>query len=301
MRYAVAHGRRSGRGRAAALGARAVTELRSAGHDVVEIEAGSLDEARTRCAAQVAGGVDVLVVAGGDGAVSLATDLCAGTGTAVGILPAGSGNDNARSLRIPHDPDGALRTLLGGQRRTVDTVHVAELDRHLLGSVNTGLDARIAHRATLLPRRLGAAVYTVAALVEIARLRWTPPLRYRLTTSTSGTTSTEELDALVVVPANMPYLGGGLQLAPDADPADGLLDLVVVRPLSPARALVLLRAVREGRHTSMPEVEVRRVNEVTVEGPSDVLAHGDGEPLAPLPLTVRAAASHLQVIAPPLT
>ena len=301
MRYAVAHGRRSGRGAAAALGARAVAELRSSGHDVTEVLADSLEEARARCAAQVAGGVDVLVVAGGDGVVSLATDLCAGTRTAVGILPAGSGNDNARSLRIPRDPDGALRTLLGGHRRTVDTIHVAELDRHVLGSVNTGLDARIAHRATRLPRRLGGAVYTVAALVEIARLRWTPPLRYRLTTSAPGTTSTEELDAVVVVPANMPYLGGGLHLAPDADPADGLLDLVIVRPLSPARALVLLSAVREGRHTAMPEVEVRRVRAVTVEGPADVLAHGDGEPLAPLPLTVRAAGSNLQVIAPPLT
>lgn len=301
MRYAVAHGRRSGRGGAAALGARAVVELRAAGHDVVEIEAGSLGGARQRCAAQVAQEIDVLVVAGGDGIVSLATDLCAGTRTAVGILPAGSGNDNARSLRIPHDPDRALRILLEGHRRTVDTLHVAELDRHVLGSVNTGLDARIAHRATRLPRRLGGSVYTVAALVEIARLRWTPPLRYRLTTSAAGTASTEELEALVVVPANMPYLGGGLHLAPDADPADGLLDLVVVRPLSPARALALLRAVREGRHTSMREVEVRRVDAVTVDGPADVLAHGDGEPLAPLPLTVRVAGTNLQVIAPPLT
>ena len=100
MRYAVAHGRRSGRGGAAALGAEAVARLRTAGHDVLEIEAGSLDEARARCRAAVTGGVDVLAVAGGDGAVSLATDLCAGTGTAVGILPAGTGNDNARSLGV---------------------------------------------------------------------------------------------------------------------------------------------------------------------------------------------------------
>ncbi|MGD8201408.1 diacylglycerol/lipid kinase family protein [Ornithinimicrobium sp. W1679] len=302
MRYAVAHGRRSGRGGAAALGAEAVVRLRSQGHDVVEISAGSREEAFDRCRAQVADGVDVLVVAGGDGIVSLAADLCAGTSTAVGILPAGTGNDNARSLSIPFDAAGALQTLVGGHRRTVDVLRVEELDRHVLGSVDAGLDARIAHRATLLPRRLGALSYTVAALVEIARLPRTPPLRYRLTvTSDAGAPATEELDALVVVPANMPFVGGGLLVAPDADPADGLLDLVVIRPLSPRRALTLLRAVRAGRHTRMPEVQVRRTTRVRIEGPADVLAHGDGEALAPLPLTVGVVPSALQVVAPALT
>ena len=153
MRYAVAHGRRSGRGGAAALGAEAVARLRTAGHDVLEIEAGSLDEARARCRAAVTGGVDVLAVAGGDGAVSLATDLCAGTGTAVGILPAGTGNDNARSLGVPRDREGALRTVVAGHRRTVDTLHLPDLHgpgtgRHVLGSVCGALDARISARAS---------------------------------------------------------------------------------------------------------------------------------------------------------
>lgn len=299
MRYAVAHGRRSGRGGAAALGAEAVARLRASGHEVTEIEAGSYQEARARCADAVADGVDVLAVAGGDGVVSLAADLCAGTRTAVGILPAGTGNDNARSLGIGGG-EAAVATLLNGRRRTLDTLHVVELDRHVLGSVDAGLDARIAHRATLLPRRLGAATYTVATLVEIARLRWTPPLHYRLTVVGPQGATTEELDALVVVPANMPYLGGGLHLSPGSDPADGLLDLVVIRPVTPARALALLRAVRAGRHTSMPEVEVRPATRVRIEGPADVLAHGDGEALAPLPLTVEVRPSSLQVVVPAL-
>ncbi|MGD8150865.1 diacylglycerol/lipid kinase family protein [Ornithinimicrobium sp. Y1694] len=309
MRYAVAHGRRSGRGGAAVLGAAAVSVLRRADHEVVEVETDSLDEARDRCTELLADGLDALVVAGGDGAVSLATDLCAGSSTAVGILPAGTGNDAARSLRIPTRPDDALRVLVTGHRRTLDTIRVrgegdvrgAGIDRHVLGSVNAGLDARIAHRATLLPRRLGAATYTLAALVEIARLRWTPELRYHLTlVHPDGATTDEELTALVLAPANLPFLGGGLHLAPQADPQDGLLDLVTIGPLSPTRALVLLRAVRAGRHTGMTEVSVRRVREVRIAGPADVLAHGDGEELAPLPLTISAVPRNLQVIAPPL-
>lgn len=297
MRYAVAHGRRSGHGGAAALGAEGVRRLRSVGHEVQEIEAATLEEARHACAAAVADGVDVLAVAGGDGLVSMATDLCAGTGTAVGILPAGTGNDNARSLGIPVAPHGSIDVLLAGHVRTVDTLLVRELDQHVLGSVLGALDARIAHRATRLPRRLGAASYTVAALVEIALLARQEPLDYVLTVDGRA----HEVDALVVAAANMPYVGGGLRVAPDADPVDGLLDLVVIRPVGPRAALGLLRDVRAGLHTAHPAVEVHRARSVRVEGPVDVVAHGDGDPLAPLPLTVQVDPSSLRVVAPPLT
>lgn len=296
MRYAVAHGRRSGRGGAAALGAEAVRRLRAEGHDVVEVEASSLAQARAACARVVADGVDVLVVAGGDGVVSLATDLCAGTGTAVGILPAGTGNDNARSLGIPLDPQGALEVLLAGRARRVDTLHLPDLDRHVLGSVNAALDARIAHRATRLPRALGAATYTVAALAEIAMLPRRAAPAYRITADGAAT----DVEALVVTVTNMAYLGGGLRLSPGSDPADGLLDLVVIGRVGPVEALGLLRDVRAGRAPGHPAVTVTPVRSVRVEGPADVLVHGDGEAIGPLPLSVRVAASVLRVVAPPL-
>lgn len=303
MRYAVAHGRRRWpRGGPAGLGARAVRALRGAGHEVVEVVAGSIGEARAASAALVADGIDVLVVTGGDGVVSMATDLCVGTGTAVGILPDGTGNDCARSLSVPVAPgrrasDRAVDLLLADRRRTVDTLRVVELGRHVLSSVPAALDARISARANSWPRGLGPAAYSLSALVEIALLRRQPPLRYRLTLDGR----TEELEALVVVPANLPFFGGGLRIAPDADPADGLLDLVLIRPVTPTDALGLLRAVRSGRHTSHPAVSCTRARQVTIEGPPDVVAQGDGEPLAPLPLTVQVSPASLQVVAPPLT
>lgn len=296
MRYAVAHGRRAGRGGAAELGALAVRRLRAQGHDVVEVAASTLEEARAACAALVADGVDVLAVAGGDGVVSLATDLCAGTGTAVGILPAGTGNDAARSLGIPLGRDAALEVLLQGAPRTVDTLLLPGHGQHLLGNVLGALDARIAHRATRLPRRLGPATYTVAALVEIALLPRQQPLHYRLTVDGEPF----DVDALVVVAANLPYVGGGLHIAPDADPGDGRLDLVVIRPVGPREALGLLSAVREGRHTRHRAVDIVRARTVRIEGPDDVVAHGDGEAVGPLPLTVDLDPSSLRVIVPPL-
>lgn len=297
MRYAVAHGRRSGRGGAAGLGAEAVRRLHAAGHDVVEVTAGSADEARAACRPLVTDGLDVLVVAGGDGGASLATDLCAGTGTAVAILPAGTGNDNARSLGIPLDREGSLQTLLAGHRRTVDTLHVPELGRHVLGSVCGALDARISARTNSWPRVLGSIGYTLSAVVEIALLRRQPPLHYTLTADGR----TEQLEALVVVAANMPFFGGGIPIVPGGDPADGALDLVTIRPVTPTQAVGLLRAVRAGLHTDHPAVTTTPAREVRIEGPADIVAQADGDELAPLPLTVELAAANLQVIAPPLT
>ncbi|MDO5738570.1 MAG: diacylglycerol kinase family protein [Ornithinimicrobium sp.] len=297
MRYAVAHGRRSGRGRAAELGQEAVRRLRAAGHDVVEVTADSLDHARSACGQLVAEGLDVLVVAGGDGGVSLATDLCAGTSTAVAILPSGTGNDNARSLRIPLGPEGALETLLADHRRTVDTLYLPDLDRHVLGSVPAALDARISVRASGSARHLGSFSYTMAALIEIALLRRQPPLHYTLTVDGC----TEELDALVVAPVNMPVFGGGLRIAPQADPSDGWLDLVVIRPVTPLQALGLLRQVRAARHTSHSAVRITPAHEVRIAGPADIVAQADGEEVGPLPLTVRLSPADLQMIAPPLT
>lgn len=298
MRYAVAHGRRrrGPGGRAAPVGEQAVAALRTAGHEVTEVVADSWAQARVVCAALVAEGIDVLVVVGGDGMVSMATDLCAGTPTAVAILPAGSGNDNARSLGIRGGAH-ALEVLFADQRRTVDTLHLPELDRHVLSSVTSALDARISDRANRWPRIFGARSYTLSALVEIALLRRQPPLHYVL--SVDGTP--QALEALVVAPANMAFLGGGLQIAPEADPADGLLDLVVIGPVTPAQGVGLLRAVRGGRHTGHPAVSTSRAREVRIEGPPDIVAQGDGEPLAPLPLTVQVSPSALQVVAPPLT
>ena len=296
MRYAVAHGRRSGRGGARARGQHVVAALRSAGHEVVEVAAGTVDEARAQLAPLVAEGLDVLVVVGGDGGASLATDLCAGTSTAIAIVPAGTGNDNARSLGIPLGPDAALQTLLAGHRRTIDTLHVVELDRHVLGSVPSGLDARISARVNDGSRRLGSFSYTASALVEIALLVRRPSLHYRLTVD--GTV--EELDALVVVPVNMPIFGGGLPIVPHGRPDDGLLDLVVISPVGPLAATRLLAALRRGQHATHPAVRITPAREVRIEGPADIVAQADGDELAPLPLTVRVAEANLQVIAPPL-
>jgi diacylglycerol kinase (ATP) len=289
-RYAVLHGPRSGRRGAGVVGAAVVEQLRAAGQQVHELETASLQGARDACRVAVAEGVDTLVAVGGDGVVQLVADQLVGTGTALGIVPSGTGNDNARSLGIPLRATDAVAALLAGRRRTIDLIHVDPLGRHVVGSVPCGLDALIAARAATLPRRLGAHAYTLAVFPEIARLR---PMAYRLQLDDRVL----EVDALVVAVCNMAQYGGGMRIAPDADPTDGLLDVVVITPVGPLAAVRLLAGVFTGRHSGHPAVHMERAGRVRVAGPA-LVAHGDGEALCPLPVDCVTVPRAIDVVVP---
>lgn len=290
-RYAVLHGPLSGRGHAAARGVAVVRALREAGQQVHALEAASVQEAREACRVAVEEGVEVLAVVGGDGVVGLAAGACAGTETALGIVPSGTGNDGARSLRVPLGQRAATEVLLGNLRRRVDLIRVDPVGRVVLGSVPAGIDARIAARAAALPKWLGPAVYACATVPEIPRLR---PAPYEL-----------ELDgepwgvsALVVAVCNTDTYGGGMLIAPGADPADGQLDCVVITSVSAGQAAGLLARVFRGRHVGHPSVHIRRASTVTVRGP-ELVAHGDGEAIGPLPVTCTVLPGAVEVVVPP--
>ncbi|WP_432496028.1 diacylglycerol/lipid kinase family protein [Kineococcus gypseus] len=303
----------AGRGAGFAAGARVRAELRRLGHAVTDLSGPDLPAAR-RAARQVAGEAQALVVVGGDGLVHAAVQEVAGTGTALGIVPAGTGNDVARGLHLPlGDPvasvaalSDALRT---GRRRAVDAVRVrsAEGQRWYASILASGLDALVNERANSWPWPRGPARYTLATLRELATAR--------------GVGLRLELDGRVVhrrvllaAVANTRCYGGGLAVAPHADPADGLLDVVVVDELSALPALHLFTRLRGGRHLGSAAVHVHRARHVRLEaveapggpgGPGGRAVrrartprpHADGEPVGRLPLTCEAVPGALHVLA----
>lgn len=288
--YTIVHGTRSGRGRGAQRGAAVAAAVRATGREVHEVEAQSIEQARDAFAAAVAQGAEVLAVAGGDGVVGLAAAACAGSQTALALIPAGTGNDNARSLEIPLDLAGATAVVLEGTVAQIDLIRVDPSGRVVLGSVPAGVDARIAERSNSLPKWLGPAVYAAATLPEIPRLR---PVPYCLRLDGVA----EEVDALVVATCNMPIYGGGMRIAPQADPTDGLLDVVIIGPVRASAALSLLRGVFSGRHAGHPSVRIERASRVEISGP-DLQVHGDGEPIEPLPVTCSVLPGALRVLVP---
>ncbi len=280
-----------------------VTVLRAGGHAVHVLQAADVAQAHESCQAAVDDGVDVLLVIGGDGVVRIAARHCAHSSTALAIIPAGSGNDTVRSLGIPTTAAEAITVARRGHRRTIDLICAegaseqgdgvggeAQWHDYVVGSVPAALDARIAARSERVPSMLGPARYTVATLAEIPQLR---PQAYHLILDDEML----EVDALVVAVCNLPTFGGGMQIAPDADPADGLLDVVIIEKVSPLAAAGLLRSVFAGTHPSHSAVRIERCTRVEVAGP-ELTAYGDGDPLGPLPLTCSVLPKSLHVVVP---
>lgn len=315
-RYLISHGPRSGRGTAARKTILAVSRLQARGHEVEVVENHSVEQARQTFARAVDTAADVLVVAGGDGLVGMAAGACAGTGTALSIIPAGTGNDAARSLRIPLATPAAVEVLLADRRRQMDLIQVTPApapqdtpqhpsrpdvrsghqprreSRVVLGSVPVGIDARIAARATTLPKWWGAGVYAGAVIPELPRLR---PQPYRIRAGTGGTAAEHEVEALIVAVCNLAVYGGGMRIAPQADPTDGLLDLVLITGVGPRQALGLLHGVFTGAHIEHPSVQVHRASTFRIEGPAHT-AYGDGEAIGPLPVQVSSLPRALTVL-----
>lgn len=252
----------------------------------------SAAEAEAAIAAAVADGVDVVVVAGGDGAVRLALQACAHSETALAVVPTGTGNDFARAFGIPQDPvaaaDLAARAIASGSRQQVDLGKVAG-GGWFSTVLCAGFDAQVNARANRLRWLSGHWRYDVALLIELSRLH-AMPLRVE---TEFGVV---ELDATLVAVGNTACYGGGIPICPDADVQDGLLEVTVVGEVSRRDFIGILPTLRSGRHVDHPAVTTLRARKVRLGGDNGWLAHADGEPQARLPLTVRCAPGALAVV-----
>ncbi|WP_460446636.1 diacylglycerol kinase [Angustibacter aerolatus] len=294
-RFAVVVNPTSGRGAGRRMGARATARLAAAGHDVVDLTSQTPAEAEDR-ARSLVHDVDALVVVGGDGLVNLGVNVVAGTGTPLGVVAAGTGNDVADSLGLPVSrPEQAADVVLAGHVREVDAVRRTDDDhrtpRWYAGVLCGGFDAIVNERANgwVWPR--GRMRYNLAIARELPVFR---PLPYRLELDGEPWVT----EAMLVAVANGRSYGGGMRVTPDARMDDGLLDVLVVGPLSvPALARVFPKVFR-GEHTSHPAVTIRRARRVRLET-AGVVAYADGERFGPLPVEVEVVPSALRVLAPP--
>lgn len=140
-----------------------------------------------------------------------------------------------------------------------------------------------------MTRPRGRSRYTIALLVELAKLR---PIEYTLTLD--GVVHHER--ALLVAVANNLSFGGGMKVAPDAQLDDGLFDVVLVRPLGRIAFLRIYPRVFAGTHITDPRVVVHRAASVRIEA-AGVVAYADGERIAPLPVDIEMDAGALRVLA----
>jgi diacylglycerol kinase (ATP) len=249
-----------------------------------------------RLARQAAdGGAELVVAVGGDGQAAAVAQGILGTGARLGILPAGSANDLARSLGVPRrDTAAAVALLLGRHSRLIDVVRVEMEDgvRHFLNVGGTGFDAVVARRAERIPLLRGAGRYVLAIGRELPTFR---PGRFRLTIDGS----TREIEAMMIAVANGPVYGGGMRVAPAARLDSGRLEVCVVGRVSSAGFARAFPSVFSGRHVDHPQVTMLQGREVEITGDRPFGLTGDGELIGRLPAAFRLLPSVLPVIVAP--
>ncbi len=184
----------------------------------------------------VADGAELVIAAGGDGTVRAVAEGVRGTGAALGLVPAGTGNLLARNLDFkPGNPENAVSIAFGGRERTIDA-GIARIE-HPDGSrtehlytvmAGFGLDAKmIAKTDEKLKKRVGWLAYIDGGVRALAELH---PVRMQYSVDDRPTKS---MRVHTVLLGNCGLLPGGILLMPDAQPDDGILDIVALRPEGP--------------------------------------------------------------------
>ncbi|NIL41807.1 diacylglycerol kinase [Salinispora arenicola] len=243
-------------------------ELRAARARVRVDYTQTVGQARRAATAVVRQG-EIVIAAGGDGTIRLLAGAVAEAGGLLGVIPAGRGNDFARQLRLPRSPAALADLLLHAPPRYLDVLRVA--GQTVVGSVYTGVDA-VANDLANRSRLPASLVYPAAGLRAL--LRW-PRTQY--TVSVAGHVT--QVDAYTVVVANCGYYGGGLHVAPTAQPDDGTLDVVVLGRTTKLLLPVALPQLRTGRHLRRRQVTCYRGESVTIHTDRPVTVYGDGDPV----------------------
>jgi diacylglycerol kinase (ATP) len=277
----------AGRGRGARSRKAVLGRLRDAGLVVRNLQGRDADEALDLARQCVDDGVESLVVSGGDGMVHLGAQAVATTATRLGIIPTGTGNDVARYFDLPRkDPVAAADRVIAGRTRTIDLARSGS--RYFVTVLAAGFDAIVNERANRMTWPKGQMRYNLATVAE---LRTFEPLPYTL--DLDG--EVRRLDAMLVAVGNGPSFGGGLRITEGAVLDDGLLDVVIIKPMSRPGLIRTYPKLFKGTHVTVPQYEHHRVRCVTVAAPG-IVSYADGERFGPLPLTIECAPAALTVL-----
>jgi diacylglycerol kinase (ATP) len=281
-----------GSGRATKAIARA---LRFAGRTPQPLTASSPAEVVERVRELIARGDDRVLLIGGDGLVHCAAQATVHTQLALGIVPRGTGNDVARGLTIPTNIAGAIGTALIDPV-AIDALRVRSLETdesHIVASVCTlGFSGAVNERANALRRPRGRFRYTVATFLELRAMR---------TCSLSIELDDEPpvaVDETLIAIANTAFFGGGMMIAPKADPTDGVLDICSIGKVGRIELLRVFPRVFRGKHLTHRAVSTHRAQRVVIrqrDGGDPIAVWGDGEPIGHLPIEIMVVPHGLSV------
>lgn len=236
-------------------------------------------------------GCQLVVAVGGDGTVNEVANGLVGnkgeipTGVVLGMVPVGTGADFGRTFGIPRDYEQACQCLMGETTRTIDLGVIdysnvaSPVRRYYVNVAGSGFDGEVAERVNRSSKVLGGTIPYLSCLVVtlIAYKNKMVEITY------DGRKSTRRANSVIV--CNGRYFGGGMFIAPNADPSDGFFDVVVIGDTGRLEFLQAVPRVYKGTHLTHPKVESFRAREIRMETRERMLIQADGELLGQAPAT----------------
>lgn len=248
---------------------------------------------------------DAILIFGGDGTIHRHLPALVRLKLPVLVVPAGSGNDFARSLKLGSVADSveAWQTFESGtgNTRVIDLGTITEGrdggTRHYFSCVaGCGLDSAVARKANRMPRWLrrhgGYALGLIPTILSFS------PVNLRLDIQDGSMAGKLAKPVLLAAFANTPFYGDGMRVAPRAKMDDGKLDLCLINPLHRLKLLSLFPSVYFGRHLAIEEVEYSQAERIRVETEQPVEIYADGEYVCQTPVEIGVQRHALKVIAP---
>jgi diacylglycerol kinase (ATP) len=275
----------AGRGRAVSRAATALRLLNANGVSARLVVPTSAAELRMCARQAVSDGYAVVVASGGDGTVHQVLQEVAQTPTALAVLPAGTGDDIARSLGMPRDSVSNVVTAWLSGDEYIDAAFVSSHDTWFLGVLSAGFDSRVNEIANA--RSGGRERYLIAMLQQLRDLQ---AIEYDVQVDAASLHGPAHL----VCVGNGRSYGAGMLVCPQADLHDGLLDLIWLDPIPRGKFLRFFPRVYSGSHIIRPEVVSLRGVDIVIRAPGQV-AYADGERLGPLPIEITSMPKAVRV------
>lgn len=210
----------------------------------------------------------VLIAAGGDGTVHEVVNGMMLGNCVLGVIPIGSGNDFIKMLNIPKNIPSAIRVIRTNKTMLIDVGKAN--DSYFSNGLGMGFDAVVVMETSKTKFARGFFIY----LFSVFRA-----LRYYNNTSVTLhlNNTIETRDVLMVNVGNGAVLGGGFRLFPDADMADGKLDVCIFSRLTKREIVMNLPKAISGKHIHLPQVEMRKTDHLLIEAYEGIPIHSDGE------------------------
>ena len=220
--------------------------------------------------------VSAVVAVGGDGTIHGIANALANSKIPLGIIPAGSGNDFARSLEIPKNHEEALDRIFRGTKKSMDLGKIGQ--EYFITIAGIGFDGKVAKvtnesrvKKLLNKLNLGSLSY-IYSLIKVL-------FTYEPTTATINIDGKMRhfKEVWMISVANLPFYGGGIKICPDAKADDGLLDICVLHGVSRWELLMVFPSAFSGKHINHKNVSMLKGKEIFITPEKELVIQCDGE------------------------